>query len=74
MSLCNNLNVTSDLDTAHQQVIEIQSVLAQELPFIPLYSGVTYDVYRNVTYPFDQVPDGLSGVYGAPDLAIPAKP
>ena len=74
MSLCNNLNVTSNLDTAHQQVFEIQSVLAQELPFIPLYSGVTYDVYRNVTYPFDQVPDGLSGVYGAPDLAIPVKP
>jgi ABC-type transport system substrate-binding protein len=74
MSLCNNLNVTSNLDTAHQQVLEIQSVLAQELPFIPLYSGVTYDVYRNVTYPFDQVPDGLSGVFGAPDMAIPAKP
>jgi len=74
MSLCNNLNVTSELDPAHQQVIEIQSVLTQELPFLPLYSGVTYDVYRNVTYPFDQVPDGLSGVYGAPDMAIPAKP
>ncbi len=74
MSLCNNLNVTSDLDTAHQQVSEIQSILAQALPFIPLYSGVTYDAYRNVTYPFDQLPDGLSGVYGAPGLANPAKP
>jgi ABC-type transport system substrate-binding protein len=74
ISLCNNLNVTSELDPAHQQVIEIQSVLAQELPFLPLYSGVTYDVYRNVTFPFDQVPNGLSGVYGAPDMAIPAKP
>jgi hypothetical protein len=65
--------VTSDLDVAHQQVYEIQSILARELPFIPLYSGVTYDMQRNVTYPFDQVPDGLSGVYGAPDLAIPVK-
>jgi len=72
-SLCDNLNVTSDLDAAHQQVLEIQSILARELPFIPLYSGVTYDMQRNVTYPFDQVPDGLSGVYGAPDLAIPVK-
>jgi ABC-type transport system substrate-binding protein len=72
-SLCDNLKVTSDLDTARQQVFAIQSILAQELPFIPLYSGVTYDAYRNVTYPFDQALDGLSGIYGAPALAIPVK-
>ena len=72
-SLCANLKVTSDLESAYQQLFEIQSTLAQELPFIPLYSGVTYDLYRNVRYPFDQVPDGLSGVYGAPALAIPVE-
>ena len=72
-SLCANLKVTSDLESAYQQLFEIQSTLAQELPFIPLYSGVTYDLYRNVRYPFDQVPDGLSGVYGVPALAIPVE-
>jgi peptide/nickel transport system substrate-binding protein len=72
-SACAALNSTSDLEAARRQVFEIQSVLAQDLPFLPLYSGVTYDVYRNVTYPFDSLPGGLSGVYGAPSVAVPAS-
>jgi ABC-type transport system substrate-binding protein len=73
MSLCGNLQGTSNLDNARQQVFKIQSILVQELPFIPLYSGVTFDAYRNIKYPFDQVLDGLSGVFGAPELAIPVN-
>ena len=71
-SACEALNSTSDLSTAQKDIYEIQSILAQDLPFIPLYSGITYDVYRNIKYPFDSVLGGLSGVYGAPSLAIPA--
>lgn len=70
-SACEALNSTSDLDAARQQVYEVQSVLAQEIPFIPLYSSVNHDAYRNVMYPFRQMLDGLSGVYGAPALAVP---
>jgi ABC-type transport system substrate-binding protein len=72
-ALCAGLEGTSDLDVARQQIFEIQAILAQDLPFIPLYSGVTVDTYQTVTYPFEQVPDGLSGVYGAPALAKPVK-
>jgi ABC-type transport system substrate-binding protein len=71
-SLCDSLNATNDLPAAQKQIYEIQAILARDLPFIPLYSSVTYDAYHNVTYPFDQVLDGLSGIYGAPALAIPA--
>ncbi len=71
-SACEALNSTSDLSAALKDVYEIQSILAQDLPFIPLYSGITYDAYRNIKYPFDFVLGGLSGVYGAPSLAIPA--
>ena len=71
-SACEALNSTSDLTIAQKDVYEIQSILVQDLPFIPLYSGITYDAYRNIKYPFDSVPGGLSGVYGAPSLAIPA--
>ena len=71
VSLCDSMTSTNDLAGVHQQISAIQRVLARDLPFIPLYSGVTYDAYHNVTYPFDQVLDGLSGVYGAPALAIP---
>ena len=51
--LCDTLNMTNDLAAGQQQVFAIQSLLDRDLPFIPLYSGVTYDAYRNVTYPFD---------------------
>jgi len=71
-SACEALNSTSDLAEAQKQVYQIQSVLTQDLPMIPLYSGGTYDVYRNISYPFDSVMGGLSGIYGAPSLAIPA--
>jgi ABC-type transport system substrate-binding protein len=71
-SACEALNSTSDLSAAQKDVYEIQSILAQDPPFIPLYSGITYDAYRNIKYPFDHVLGGLSGVYGAPSLAIPA--
>lgn len=72
-SACEALNSTTDLNETRNQVYEIQSVLAQDLPMIPLYSGITYDAYRNISYPFDSVRGGLSGVYGAPSLAIPAS-
>ena len=71
-SACDALNSTSDLDQAQKQIYQIQSILAQDLPMIPLYSGGIYDVYRNISYSFDSIPGGLSGIYGAPSLAIPA--
>ncbi len=73
-SACETLNSTSDLGSAHQQVFEIQSILADDLPFIPLFSGVTVEAYHMIRYPFAEALDGLSSVYGAPSLAIPASP
>jgi ABC-type transport system substrate-binding protein len=73
-SACQGLRSTSDLDAARGLVSQIQYLLAQNLPFIPLYSGLTYDVTRGIRYPFDHVLGGLSGHYGAPSLAVPASP
>jgi len=71
-SECEALAAESELETARQHIFEIQSILAQELPFVPLYTGLTYDVYQNVGYPFESVLGGLSSLYGAPSFAIPA--
>lgn len=69
---CEAFGATSDLEAARKQMAGIQSILAAEVPLIPLYAQATSDLFRNVTYPFAQVLDGLSGVYGAPALASPA--
>jgi len=71
-SACEELSSTSDLSDARQDLYVIQSILAQDLPFVPLYSGIAHDAYRNIKYPFDRLLGGLSGIYGAPSLAIPA--
>jgi ABC-type transport system substrate-binding protein len=70
---CEALAVESNLEAAREQMLAIQSILAEDLPFVPLYTENTYDVFQNVEYPFGVVSGGLSGLYGAPSYAIPAK-
>jgi len=72
-SACEAWGQTSDLNEARAHVSEIQSILTQDLPLIPLYTGVCVDAYRNIRYPFDNVIDGLSGLYAAPALVIPIR-
>ena len=73
-SACQALDSTNDFRTAQGLVSAIQVSLAADPWFIPLFAGSTYDVYRGIGYPFDHVLDGLSGVYGAPSLAVPSAP
>jgi ABC-type transport system substrate-binding protein len=72
-SACEALALEPDLEAARVQVFEIQSILTEEVPFVPVYEQGTQDVFQNVTYPFEGVLGGLSGLYGAPSYAIPAK-
>src|SRR3990170_1341489 len=71
-SLCGELAATSDLDKAGGLVRGIQRTLAEEVPMLPLFSTVTHEDVRGLSYPFTSVLDGLAGVYGAPELAAPA--
>ncbi len=71
---CAALSTTTDLTASQQLLFDIQSTLSQAPPFIPLFSGTTYDSSRGIVYPFDHVLNGLSGVYGAPELAVPSLP
>ncbi len=73
-SLCQQLRTINDLTQAEQNIFAIQAALAQDVPFIPLYSTIAYDSRAKVNYPFDEVWGGLSQVYGAPNLAFPAAP
>ena len=69
---CEALENETDLEAAMGHIRALQSILAEDLPFIPLYAVLNYDAFQHVTYPFDSVTGGLSGVYGAPSLAIPS--
>jgi ABC-type oligopeptide transport system substrate-binding subunit len=56
---------------ANIHAFEAQTILMRDLPLIPLYSEMRVDAYRNIRYPFTEVVDGLGGLYGALELAIP---
>lgn len=71
-SACEALHSESDDEAARTSIFEIQSALASDLPFIPLFSMVTYDAYRNLKYPFAGGLNGVSSLYGAPTFAIPS--
>jgi peptide/nickel transport system substrate-binding protein len=71
-STCDALGVESRLDTARQAVGQIESALMSELPFIPLFTVMRSDVYRNLSYPAQSILNGWGGLYGAPSYAIPA--
>ena len=70
-SVCEAWSQSSELKTANIHAFEAQTILMRDLPLIPLYSGVHFDAYRNIRYPFSDVTGGLTGLYGAPALAEP---
>ena len=71
---CGAFGSALELDAARQEILVIESLLAQDLPLAPLYSETGYDLYAGITYPFANALDGLTGMYGAPWLAIPVLP
>jgi peptide/nickel transport system substrate-binding protein len=72
---CDVLGGESNLDAARQAVGQIETALISELPFIPLFTVMQADMYRNLSYPTPaaNILNGWSGLYGAPSYAIPAQ-
>jgi ABC-type oligopeptide transport system substrate-binding subunit len=70
-SVCEAWTQSSELKMANIHAFEAQTILMRDLPLIPLYSEMRVDAYRNIRYPFTEVVDGLGGLYGALELAIP---
>jgi ABC-type transport system substrate-binding protein len=70
-SACGSIAATADLPAAQQGFSALQSWLASELPFIPLYQALQHEAVRNVSYPFDPADIGVAPLYGAPELASP---
>jgi ABC-type transport system substrate-binding protein len=73
LPVCEEFNQATSLPHARALADEIQAILLNDLPLIPLYVSTRYDAYRNVRFPFAEVLDGLAGVYGAPVLTLPIR-
>lgn len=70
---CAKFMVETDMTKARDIAFELQNILATELPYITLFTPPMYDAFRNLSYPYTQVFDGLGpGYYGLPTKAMPA--
>ncbi len=70
--LCEEFLLETDLMAAKDLAFQIQDLLATELPYITIFTNPIRDAWRNVTYPYTQLLDGLGGaLYGAPSFAVP---
>jgi hypothetical protein len=61
------------MDAALLHAGMIQSILMEDLPFLPLYATYTHDTYQNIQYPFEAVPGGVAGFFGVSSLAYPVR-
>jgi peptide/nickel transport system substrate-binding protein len=70
-SACDAFESATEIEDARLALFDVQSLFEKDLPMIPLYTTITYDVYRHISYSFKPL-GGLTDLYGAPSLAIPA--
>jgi ABC-type transport system substrate-binding protein len=73
-SACEAMRGAGDLESARESAFEVQSILVEDLPFIPLYARFRYEAFRHTDYPFEKVLNGIVDLYGAPWLAMPVAP
>jgi ABC-type transport system substrate-binding protein len=71
-STCDAFGVESNLGAARSSIQQVESALLSELPFLPLFTVARADVYRNLSYPVQNISNGWSGLYGAPSYAMPS--
>jgi len=64
--LCDQI-MRADIESARKIAFKMQEVLARDLPFIPLYTPVITEVYRDyLKFPYTHTFSGLQSVYGLP--------
>ena len=68
--LADALLAETDLDTARQQVFQMQEFLADELPYVTLFTTPIVEAYRSdrLEYPYTDALGGLQNAAGMPTL------
>jgi peptide/nickel transport system substrate-binding protein len=70
-SACDAFESATEIEDARAASFDVQSLFEKDLPMIPLYTTITHDVYRHLSYSFAPL-GGLTSLFGAPLLAVPA--
>ena len=68
--LADQLLAETDLETARQQVFEMQAFLADDLPYVPLFDTPLVEAYRSdrIEYPYTESLGGLQNAAGLTTL------
>ncbi len=66
---CAELSVTSNISRSRQLLFEIEVLLWDDIPAIPLFSSKVTEAYRNISLPFENHLGGFAPtLYSVPDL------
>ncbi len=68
--LADRLLAETDLETAKQQVFEMQAFVAEDLPYVALFDTPIIETYRSgkIEFPYTETWGGLQSVAGMPTL------
>ncbi len=72
-TLCNAYKAETDRDKARDIAMQFQEVLAEDLPYLYLFTTPLYDAWDNtrIMFPFTEVPDGIGGgAYGLQEFVL----
>lgn len=74
-AICDQFNASTDLEEAREYALQLQEILATDLPYIYIWRNPIKDAYRvdTIQYPFTELLDGLQGEYGLQDLVMVAE-
>jgi peptide/nickel transport system substrate-binding protein len=66
---CAELTITSDMTRSRQLFFEIEVLIWDDIPAVPLYSSKVIEAYRNISLPFENYLGGFAPtLYGVPGL------
>jgi len=72
-ALCSDFFDETDMETAQQLSYELQNILAEDLPYIYLFTTPMWDAWdvNTVMFPYTDVNDGIgSGPYGLQEYVM----
>lgn len=70
--LADELLAESDLDSARTKVFKMQEFLAEDLPYVVLFTTPVVETYRSdrIAFPYTQTLDGIQNVGGFPTIVV----